>query len=68
MPVLLMFPRSVIDTTRALGDATTWSVIYDCHSDDSRGIIHDCNISMILFTGMAKCVHCDIQLSLLSRA
>ncbi len=31
-----------------VGDATAWSVIYNCHSDDSRGVIYDRNIFIIL--------------------
>jgi hypothetical protein len=27
-----------------INDATTWSVTYKCHSDDSRGVIYSCNI------------------------
>jgi hypothetical protein len=27
-----------------INDATTWSIIYNCHSDDSRGVIYSCNI------------------------
>jgi hypothetical protein len=41
MPVLLMFSRRVHDTSRVvgmmiIGDATTWSVTYECHSDNLR--------------------------------
>ncbi len=46
MPVLSMFSRSVNDTVivvsvRIIGDATTLSVTYDRHSDDSRCVIYD---------------------------
>ncbi len=49
-PVLEMFSRSIIDDSRSvndisrvvkmmnISDATTWSVKYNCHSDNSRGV------------------------------
>jgi hypothetical protein len=30
-----------------VSDATTWSITYDCHSDDSRGVIYNRNIFII---------------------
>jgi hypothetical protein len=50
--------RSVNDTARGfrltiVSDATTWSVIYYCHSVDSRGVIYDSNIFKIQATGVS---------------
>jgi hypothetical protein len=51
-----MFSRSINDTSRVarmmtVGDATTWSVNYDCYSNDFRGIIYNCNMFIIQATG-----------------
>jgi hypothetical protein len=35
-----------------VGDATTWSITYDRHSDNSRGVIYDCNNFIIQETGV----------------
>ncbi len=40
------------DTSRVIrmtiiGDATTWSITYNCHSDNSIGVIYDGNIFII---------------------
>ncbi len=47
-----MFSRSIIDTSRVIrmmivGDAATWSVT----SDNSRGVIYNCNVFIIQTTG-----------------
>jgi hypothetical protein len=47
-----MLSKSINDTSRIIrmmivGDATTWSVT----SDDSRGVIYNCNIFIIEATG-----------------
>ncbi len=34
-----------------IGDATNWTVTYDCRSDNSRGVINDRNILIIQATG-----------------
>ncbi len=52
MPVLLMFSRQLNDNSRyvrlmIVGYATTWSITSDHHSDDSRGVIYNCNIFTI---------------------
>jgi hypothetical protein len=36
--------------TTIIGDATTWSITYDHHSDNSRGIIYNRNIIPIQAT------------------
>ncbi len=51
--------RSVNDTARVVrmtivSDATTWTFTYYRHSDDSSGVIYDCNIFIIQATGV-KC-------------
>jgi hypothetical protein len=33
-----------------IGDASTWSVTYDHISDNSRGVIYECNIFIIQTT------------------
>jgi hypothetical protein len=33
-----------------IGDATTWSISYNCHSDDSRGVIYNFSIYIIQAT------------------
>ncbi len=57
-----MFSRSVIDDSRTvndnsrvirmttLSDPTTWSITYDNHSYNSRGVINDCDIFIIQAT------------------
>jgi hypothetical protein len=52
-----MFSRSVKDTSRVIrmtiiSDSTTWSVT----SDDSRGVIYNCNIFIIQATDH-PCLH-----------
>ncbi len=59
-PVLQILYRSIIDDSRSVNDtfriirvtvvsdATTWSVTYDHHSDNSRGVIYDRNILIIV--------------------
>jgi hypothetical protein len=53
-----MFSRSVIisrstnDTSivfrmTIVSETTTWSITYDCNSDDSRGVIYDHNVFII---------------------
>jgi hypothetical protein len=47
--------RSAKDTSRVIrmmivSDTTTWSIIYDCHSYDSRGTIYDRNVVIIQAT------------------
>jgi hypothetical protein len=44
-----MFSRSINDTFRVIrmttvGDTTTWSITYDHHSENTRGVIYDYNI------------------------
>ncbi len=38
-----------------VNDTTTWSIIYGCHSDNSRVVIYDRNIFMIQATAFAAC-------------
>ncbi len=47
-----MFSRNVNDTSRVVkmtivSDATAWRSTFDCHSDNSRGVIYDRNILVI---------------------
>ena len=54
-PVPEIYSQSINDTSEVirmtiLSNATTWSVTHD-HLDNSRGVIYDCNISMIQATG-----------------
>jgi hypothetical protein len=47
-----MFSRSLNDTSRVIrmtiiADTTTWSITYNCHSEDSRGVIYDGSIFVI---------------------
>jgi hypothetical protein len=35
-----------------LGDTTTWSVTYNCHSDNTSCVIYDCNILNIQSIGL----------------
>jgi hypothetical protein len=47
--------RSVNDTSRVIrmtivSDATTWSITYEHHSDNFRGVIYVCNIFVIQAT------------------
>ncbi len=56
-PVQEMLSRSVNDSTRVIrmmiiSDASTWSVTYDHHSDNSRGVIYDGNILIIQASGV----------------
>jgi len=51
-----MFSRSVNDTSGVvrlmiIGDTTTWSITYDHHSDNYRGVIYDHNTFIIQATG-----------------
>ncbi len=51
-----MFYMSANHTSRVIrmvieGDATTWIITYDSHSDNSRGVIFDHNIFIIQLTG-----------------
>jgi hypothetical protein len=53
-----MLSRNVNDTTRVdrmtiIVDAATWSVTYDRHSDNSRGISYDCDIFTTEATGIS---------------
>ncbi len=34
-----------------ISDPTTWSITYDYHSDNFRGVIYDCNMFRIHATG-----------------
>ncbi len=48
-------PRSVTNTSRAIrmtvvSDTTTWSITYNRRSDNSRGVIYNRNIFIILVT------------------
>ncbi len=55
MPVLLMFSRSVNDTSRVVrGDATAWSNTYDRNLDDSIGVFYNRNIFIVLSTEWRK--------------
>ncbi len=52
-----MLSSSVTDTSGVfrvmmVGDATTWSVTNDHHSDTSRGVIYNRNIFIIRATGL----------------
>ncbi len=57
-----MFSRSVNDTVivvvsvRIIGEATTLSVTYDRHSENSRGVIYDHNIFIIQATDSNPCL------------
>jgi hypothetical protein len=47
-----MFSRSVNDTSRVvkltiIGDATTWSITYDCRSGDPKDVIYNCQIFIV---------------------
>jgi hypothetical protein len=47
---------NVNDTSRVvrmmiISDAITWSIPYDCHSDDFRGVIYDQDIFIIQVNG-----------------
>jgi hypothetical protein len=49
--------KSKNDTSRVIrmmivSDATTWSITYDRHSDDSTGVICDRNVFIIQATGL----------------
>jgi hypothetical protein len=51
-----MFAKIVNDPSRDIrmtiaGDATTWSITYNLHSDNSRGVIYYSNIFIIQATG-----------------
>jgi hypothetical protein len=56
----IMFFRGINDNSIVIrmmivGDATTWSITYDPHSDDSGIVIYDCNNFIIQETG-GKCL------------
>ncbi len=56
-----MFSQSLNDTSRVIrmtivGDITTWSITYDCHSDNSRGVIYNNNIFIVQATYYATLV------------
>ncbi len=42
-----------------MGDATSWNVTYGHHSDDSRGVIYDCNIFIKQAIGLFRLVLCE---------
>ncbi len=39
---------SIVVRMTIVSVATTWSITYYCHSDDSRGVIYDRNILIML--------------------
>jgi hypothetical protein len=57
-----MFSRNIIDDSRSVtytsrairmtvvSDTTTWSITYNRHSDNARGVIYKRNIFIILVT------------------
>jgi hypothetical protein len=53
-----MLSRSINDTSRVtrmmiIGYVTTWSITYDCHSDDSKGVIYNHNNFILQATGLS---------------